>query len=410
MIVLEVLIFTIVFLVIKYFWNNRRFYYLASKIPTSVFDYSIRGIYNIFTADSKMMFKLINQSFNNKSDIAKTWFFHVLFIVPNNPDDVKTIFNAKQCYDKPNFVKFSSKLEKGSVFGDLDYWQSHRKIMSPFFGHQGLKTLIPLFNEKSRILVKKLENMVDKEAFNIFHNLTALTLETILNVMEYDVDIQNREPKSRDVFIKYLDEYTKIAFMRMFKFWLHPNIIFKISSLYKKQCHSMSKCGMVFTNDIIKNIRTNTKTNEDEKPKSFMRALLNPKYNFTDDEIKDEVRSVILGGQDTSAIASSMTLLMLANNKDVQQKVVDELHQIFGKTQETPNIELENLNELVYLEMVINEVMRLYPVVPFVVRHVDEELILGMLSRNPGPDKFSGSGSGLKFFGISREIPGIPNM
>ena len=204
MIVLELLIFTVAFWLIKYFWEHRRFYYLASKIPTSAFDFSFRGIYNLFTADTKMMLKIINKSFDNKSDIAKTWLGPVLFIIVNNPDDVKTIFNAKQCYDKPNFIKFAMKIEQGSLFGDLQYWRTHRKVTSPYFAYQSLRSVLPIFNEKTKILIKNLESMVDKEAFNIFYNITALTLETILKVMEYDVDIQNQEAKSRDVFIKNL--------------------------------------------------------------------------------------------------------------------------------------------------------------------------------------------------------------
>ncbi|KAL7025553.1 hypothetical protein ACKWTF_013529 [Chironomus riparius] len=377
MIVLEILIFTIIFWIIKYFWDNRRFYYLASKIPTSAFDFSFSGIYNFLTADTKMMLKLVNESFDNESDIAKTWLGHILFVIANHPDDIKTIFNAKQCYDKPSFVKFSAKIEKGSLFGELEYWRSHRKVMNPFFGYQSLRAVIPIFNDKSKVLIKSLEKMIDKEAFNIFHNMTALTLETILKVMEYDVDIQNQEAKSRDVFIKNLENFTTVAFLRMFKPWLHPKIIFENSSLAKIQRHAMSNSAISFTEDIIKNIRSKTNNNENEKHKSFMQAMVNPKNNLNDDELKHEVHTVVLAAQDTSAISSSMTLLVLAVFKDVQQKVVDELHQVFGKTRNTPYIEFENVNELVYLEMVINEVMRLYPVVPFVVRQVDEEIVLG---------------------------------
>ena len=142
------------------------------------------------------------------------------------------------------------------------------------------------------------------------------------------------------------------------------------------QQKAKSSCGMVFTNDIIDNIRTKANHKEIEKPINFIQALVNPKNNFTDDEIKDEVNTIVLAAQDTSAIASSTTLLMLAMFKDVQQKVVYELRQVFGKGSEAPYIEFESLSELVYLEMVINEVMRLFPVVPFVLRQVDEEIVL----------------------------------
>ncbi|KAL7025554.1 hypothetical protein ACKWTF_013530 [Chironomus riparius] len=377
MIVLIILIFSILFWIVKYFWDHRRFYYLAYKIPTSSFDYSFSGIYKFFTADNKTMLNILNEILNNENEIVKIWLGHILLVVANNPDDIKTIFNAKQCYDKPSFVKVCAKIEKGSLFGYLEYWRSHRKVMNPFFGLQGLKALIPIFNDKSKIFIKNLEKMIDKEAFNIFHNMTALTLETILKVMEYDVDIQNQESKTRDVFIMNLDTCAKLVFIRILKFWYHSKIIFENSSLSKLYYQSRSNCAMAFTNDIVQNVRNETNNNEDEKHKSFIQAMVNPRNDFTDDEIKDEVHSIVLAGQDTSAIASSMTLLVLAVFKDVQQRVVDELYQVFGKTRDTPYIEFENVNELVYLEMVINEVMRLYPVVPFVVRQVDEEIVLG---------------------------------
>ena len=206
MIVTEILIFTLVFFVIKYFWDRKRFFYLASKIPTSAWHFSFRGIYDIITADSKMLLKIFNTFCYSKTELAKTWLGPVLFIIPTNPDDLKIIFNAKQCYDKPNFLKFSTKLDKGSLFGDLEYWRSHRKVMNPFFSYRGLGTVIPIFNKKSKVLIKSLEKMVDKGDFNVFYNMTAFTLETILKVMDCDVDIQNQEAKSRDSFIKNLEE------------------------------------------------------------------------------------------------------------------------------------------------------------------------------------------------------------
>lgn len=205
MIITEIFIFLVAFLIAKYFWKHKRFYYLASKIPFSTFDFSLKGLYDFMTADNQKMFRLINSSFYNKSDLAKTWLGPILFIITNNPDDVRVVFNSRACFDKPYFVKFA-EIYKGSLFGDLEYWRSHKRIMNPFFGMQGLRSAISIFNEKSKILVRNLESMVGKEEFNIFNNMTALTLETILKVMDYDVDIQNKEHKSRDTFIKNLEK------------------------------------------------------------------------------------------------------------------------------------------------------------------------------------------------------------
>jgi cytochrome P450 family 313 len=135
----------------------------------------------------------------------------------------------------------------------------------------------------------------------------------------------------------------------------------------KQQNQVLTDSGVVFTDDVIKNAKE-SEENNNEKSKSFMQALVSPKYNFSEEEILDEVSSVMLAAQDTSAIASSTALMLLGINKDIQQKVLDELHGIFGKTLDAPYLDFEKINELQYLEMVINETMRLIPIVPYILR------------------------------------------
>ena len=62
--------------------------------------------------------------------------------------------------------------------------------------------------------------------------------------------------------------------------------------------------------------------------------------------------------------------------KDIQEKVIDELHQVFGKSLNAPYIDQEQLNELKFMDLVINEAMRLMPVVPIVFRKVNNEVLL----------------------------------
>jgi len=69
--------------------------------------------------------------------------------------------------------------------------------------------------------------------------------------------------------------------------------------------------------------------------------------------------------------------------KDIQDKVVAELHQVFGKLHEVPYIDHDQLNELQYLEMVMNEAMRLTPVVPIVFRLANDEISLSDGSKIP---------------------------
>jgi cytochrome P450 len=203
MIVTEVLIFLIVIFVAKYFWDNRRFYYLAHKIPLSSFDYSLKGLYNILTADGKKLFHIAHEAFNGNEVCTKAWIGPCLFVGVVKPEDVKKVMNSKECLDKPFVIKFAGL--KGSLFGDLNYWYPHRKILNPYFGAKHLLNIIPIFNEKVAILMDNLKKLDGKGDFNVFYTMTALTLETILKVMDYDVDIQNQKSEIKNAFIENLE-------------------------------------------------------------------------------------------------------------------------------------------------------------------------------------------------------------
>jgi cytochrome P450 len=74
----------------------------------------------------------------------------------------------------------------------------------------------------------------------------------------------------------------------------------------------------------------------------------------------------------------SHTMLMLAMHPEIQEKVVAELKSVF-KTQDS-YITPDDLKELVYLEQVIKESMRLNTVVPLYCRRVVGDITL---SENP---------------------------
>lgn len=62
---------------------------------------------------------------------------------------------------------------------------------------------------------------------------------------------------------------------------------------------------------------------------------------------------------------------MLATHPEVQQKVVNELKEVFGTAGAT--IDFSSLNKLIYLDMVIKETMRLFPVLPISARVSTDE-------------------------------------
>lgn len=64
--------------------------------------------------------------------------------------------------------------------------------------------------------------------------------------------------------------------------------------------------------------------------------------------------------------------------KDIQEKCVDELKEIFQDDFNRP-ITFNDTLEMKYLERVILEALRLYPPVPMIARKVNEDVKLGTL-------------------------------
>jgi cytochrome P450/NADPH-cytochrome P450 reductase len=121
--------------------------------------------------------------------------------------------------------------------------------------------------------------------------------------------------------------------------------------------------GAVFASDVMQNIREKMEksSESEEKPKTFIRALMDPKNGLPEREIRDEIILLLLASQETSPVAATAALLFIALHKDVQKKVYAEIRQVLGSGE---NIEYEQLNDLHYLEVVIKESLRLIPTPP----------------------------------------------
>ncbi|CBI18830.3 unnamed protein product, partial [Vitis vinifera] len=94
-----------------------------------------------------------------------------------------------------------------------------------------------------------------------------------------------------------------------------------------------------------------------------------PEY-YTDDIIKGLVLILILAGTDTSAATMEWAMTLLLNHPDVLKKAKAELDIHVGKDR---LIEESDLPELRYLQRIISETLRLFPVAPLLVPHMSSD-------------------------------------
>lgn len=94
------------------------------------------------------------------------------------------------------------------------------------------------------------------------------------------------------------------------------------------------------------------------------------KNDFNCKDVEDESNGMIFGAFETTASVLYSVLMCLSFYPEYQNKVYEEILSI---NPDDEDITFEHIKELIFMEMIINETLRLLPTVPFVGRRVSED-------------------------------------
>ncbi|CAO2819023.1 unnamed protein product [Amaranthus hypochondriacus] len=105
---------------------------------------------------------------------------------------------------------------------------------------------------------------------------------------------------------------------------------------------------------------------KNSQPQDFMDMMLNKFENGqeissifdTDTIIKANCMNLILAASDTSGTTLTWALALLVNNLDILKKAQAELDKVVGKERQVEESDIKNL---VYLQAIVKETLRLYP-------------------------------------------------
>lgn len=82
------------------------------------------------------------------------------------------------------------------------------------------------------------------------------------------------------------------------------------------------------------------------------------------------MQALILGGTDTTTVTLTWALSLLVNNPSILKKAQNELDTKVGRNRQVNESDVKNL---VYLQAIIKETLRLYPAVPLLAPHESTE-------------------------------------
>ncbi|KAJ8667691.1 hypothetical protein QAD02_009354 [Eretmocerus hayati] len=403
-----------------YYMETSRIVRMGNKLPgpkTIPFFGNALMAWNVKPED--VLDKIMEQDIYGS--VTRAFLGPVLVVFLQDPRDIEIILGSHVHLDKsPEYRFFAPWLGQGLLISTGEKWRTHRKIIAPTFHMNVLKSFVPLFYENSIDLVNRLKNEVGKE-FDCHDYMSTATVDILLETA-MGVRGTQKEKSSFDYAMAVM-KMCNIIHQRQYNFMLRLDSTFQFSSYAKQQqkfldtIHSLTsrvikkrktentdKIQSSVVDSVMNELRKNSPTsteakNVPEQPKmkyvrddldeidendvgekrrlAFLDLMLEMRKNgenLTDEEIKEEVDTIMFEGHDTTAAGSSFVLCVLGTHQDVQARVMEEINEIF-KGSDRPCTFTDTL-EMKYLERVILETLRLFPPVPAIARQINQDVKL----------------------------------
>ncbi|RIA94749.1 cytochrome P450 [Glomus cerebriforme] len=329
------------------------------NVPTLSFLVLLTEIYNKVGPDKRWE---DIRDILEKEGIGKLWFNGEWTLTVTDLGLVKDIITKTDLYPKSLLGEsFPGNLVTqyygdNVVFSNGDVWKRHRRIANPSFRNIPVHVFV-----ESAIKLLNVMEKVDNEPIEIRNLMHGLTLD-VLGKAAFGFDFNNLEDPKNVYVTAYndvMEELSKpIYYLISFLEHIVPRTeairkIAKLNSLYDEMVEKKMKS--MKTGEIDEKINNNSA----DLLEHMVHACNDPENpTLTSEELRHDLAIFMLAGHDTTANALSTILYLLAIHKDVQKKVRDEILRVLGDDL-TPNSEQQK--ELKYMNMVINENLRLYP-------------------------------------------------
>ena len=267
----------------------------------------------------------------------------------SHPDLIEVVLVAQHA----NFIKHSFFWRHvGAVFGnglltsEGDFWRRQRRLSQPAF-HRDRVT------GYGDVMIDYTERMLDQwsdgETREVHEDLMHLTLLIVAKVL-FDADVAaqvNAVGKALDMAMVEIAS----RFRRPFRI---PDAIPLPGNLrYRKAVGMLDE--VVYR--IIAEHRNRPGPGSGDLVDLLMQMRDDDGNAMSDEQLRDEAITIMLAGHETTALALSWTLSLIAAHPEVDAALQRELAEVLGDRPPT----VADIQQLRYTEMVVMEGLRLYP-------------------------------------------------
>lgn len=265
--------------------------------------------------------------------------------------------------------KHISYQQKNLVFSPYGpYWRNMRKMCTlELLSNFKINSFMPMRKHELGLLIQYLrEAAQNKAVVNLSYKVTSLTTD-IICLMAFGKKYEDDEFNERG-FKAVIQEGMQLAAAPNLGDFI-PAIAWLDLQGFTRQMKSIHK---VYDEFLEKIINEHLEVRGGKKTKDFVDVMLDlidsqqTEYQIDRSAIKAIMLDMLAAAMDTSATTIGWAMSELIRHPNVMKKLQDELEEMVGLNR---MVEESDLGSLKYLEMVVKEILRLYPAGPLLIPH-----------------------------------------
>lgn len=308
-------------------------------------------------------------------------FPHRLTLVfTSDPEAIKDVFAADPDSvhaGEPNIVLLPLLGPRSLLLLDGPaHRRARRLLMPPFHGER----MQAYGRTMAQIATRHAASWPRGTSFRLHPALQALTLDVILGTV-FGMSEDTRVDELRDLLARILNANSNPAGLLRNALFLnregHPpfaKLQERLGMLTDWGRFAAQRCRIdAIVYEEIARRRAAPDPRRDDVLSLLVQSRTTEGEALTDGEIRDELITLLIAGHETTSASGCWVLHRLATHADVRARLLAELDRAFG----SGPIDPAELGALPYLDAVVNESLRLDPVVLFVWRVLQRPLQLG---------------------------------
>ena len=294
-------------------------------------------------------------------DVAFWRFLHVSTYFFAHPDDIESVLvTHHRSFTKGMGTRANPELfGNGLLTSEGDFWLRQRRLSQPAFHRARIAAYADIMAREAALT---LDTWRDGQQLDIHREMMQTTLAIATRTL-FGVDLGQKMPVVAAAMDAFVRQNAGLSVWRLF---------FKLPTPRRMRFLR----GVRQLDEIVYGIIRERRASGigEDLLSDFLRAQDEDGSSMTDQQLRDEVMTMLLAGHETTALALSWAWFLLATHPEEQAKLHDELDRVLAGRLPTA----ADIPQLPMTNRVVRETLRLYPPAWIISRGAAEDVQIGV--------------------------------